>query len=412
MKLYKLYEEVLSEAEYNYHYGGKGGDIDTKKPEPHGSDNIFSMSGRDTGHFGSGLYFSTYKCYDRRDADDKYGQYSEFEFRGGKNNPQLIQVNGGLYRVDMDLYKNLYRVTSDRHGEILYKTLREINELFYSVGNQYLDKFNLHSDVGETYVRLKHNMNKIGLDLPKYLEFIRILQKGHKDVKNVEWGKIKYDKVSSFASMSTRIMEWNGYNGVNVSNIYKYDNTTHGSVIYDMSKIDTEPREVKNPDFLCKIEYGVASSGYDDIKAELLKILKTNGELTSVDKYNKLPEDIQLMFMKRYNKFMGFWGKDLSSKAKEIYLKTMPYKLKNLKMEGEPEFEVIKYLVDSGNIDIIYNPNIKIKGHGTFLDFIIKNAAGSYGYDEEFMLKIIKGVPRKLTPDEQDSFDEWKEYWD
>ena len=46
------------------------------------------------------------------------------------------------------------------------------------------------------------------------------------------------------------------------------------------------------------------------------------------------------------------------------------------------------------------------------LIFIIKNAAGSYGYDEEFMLKIIKGVPRKLTPDEQDSFDEWKEYWD
>ena len=81
-------------------------------------------------------------------------------------------------------------------------------------------------------------------------------------------------------------------------------------------------------------------------------------------------------------------------------------------MEGEPEFEVIKYLVDSGNIDIIYNPNIKIKGHGTFLDFIIGNAAGSYGYDEEFMLKIIKGVPRKLTPNEQDSFDEWKEYWD
>jgi hypothetical protein len=409
MKLYKLYEEVLSEAEYNYHYGGKGGDIDTKKPEPHGSDNIFRMSGRDTGHFGSGLYFSTYTCREKNDIDNNYGEYSDFEFRGGKNNPQLIKIENNLYRVDMDLYKNLYRVTSDRHGEILYKTLREINELFYSVGNQYLDKFNLHSDVGETYVRLKHNMNKIGLDLPKYLEFIRILQKGHEDIKIRSGSSVK---PSSSASMSTRIMEWNGYNGVNVSNIYKYDNTTHGSVIYDMSKVDTKPREVKNPDMFCKMEYGVASSGYGDIEAELLQILKTNGKLTSVDKYNKLPEDIQLMFMKRYNKFMGFWGKDLSSKAKEIYLKTMPYKLKNLKMEGEPEFEVIKYLVDSGNIDIIYNPNIKIKGHGTFLDFIIGNAAGSYGYDEEFMLKIIKGVPRKLTPNEQDSFDEWKEYWD
>jgi hypothetical protein len=31
-------------------------------------------------------------------------------------------------------------------------------------------------------------------------------------------------------------MEYNGYNGVNVNNIEGWDNTTHGSVIYDISK--------------------------------------------------------------------------------------------------------------------------------------------------------------------------------
>jgi hypothetical protein len=34
-------------------------------------------------------------------------------------------------------------------------------------------------------------------------------------------------------------MEYNGYNGVNVSGIEAYDNTTHGSVIYDLSKVDS-----------------------------------------------------------------------------------------------------------------------------------------------------------------------------
>ena len=57
MKLYKLYEQVLGEAEYNYHRS-KGDNVDTTKtPVPHFSDDIFRMSGRDTGHFGSGMYF-------------------------------------------------------------------------------------------------------------------------------------------------------------------------------------------------------------------------------------------------------------------------------------------------------------------------------------------------------------------
>ena len=38
-------------------------------------------------------------------------------------------------------------------------------------------------------------------------------------------------------SFSTVFMEYNGYNGVNVSGIYGLDNTLHGSVIYDLSKV-------------------------------------------------------------------------------------------------------------------------------------------------------------------------------
>ena len=45
-------------------------------------------------------------------------------------------------------------------------------------------------------------------------------------------------------SFSTVFMEWNGYNGVNVSGVDYYDNTKHGSVIYDLSKVNTDMEEV------------------------------------------------------------------------------------------------------------------------------------------------------------------------
>ncbi len=61
---------------------------------------------------------------------------------------------------------------------------------------------------------------------------------------------------------------------------------------------------------------------------------------------------------------------------------------------------------------IIIEPNHEMDAT-TFVNLAeLTDHADKYGYDKEFMLKIIKGVPRKLTPDEQDSFEYNKEYWD
>lgn len=109
-------DNFINEIEYNYHVG----DIkDVNDVRPHYSDNKNIMRGRDTGHFGSGMYFSTY--------DGKYNNDSI--------NPRLIQIDKNVYRVDFDLYKNLYRVRDDRHGDMLFNTLRNLNNLYYKVSD-------------------------------------------------------------------------------------------------------------------------------------------------------------------------------------------------------------------------------------------------------------------------------------
>ena len=82
----------LDEATYNYHAGDLGNDLGNL--EKHGSDNIFRMEGRGTGHFGSGIYFSTYRLRDKADYDKEYGDYSDYR----NKNPNLIQVKDRVYR--------------------------------------------------------------------------------------------------------------------------------------------------------------------------------------------------------------------------------------------------------------------------------------------------------------------------
>jgi hypothetical protein len=67
----------------------------------------------------------------------------------------------------------------------------------------------------------------------------------------------RHEGVQSF---STLFMEWNGFNGVNVSGVDYYDNTKHGSVIYDLSKINTSMEEVMPKNLYS----GYKDSSYND----------------------------------------------------------------------------------------------------------------------------------------------------
>jgi len=237
MKLYKLYEQVLGEADYSYHYGDIENVDDIK---PYRSDSLVMMRGRQTGHFGSGMYFSTYN-YCNAMNNKKY--------MDKKQKSALTKVNDNVYRVDMDMYKNLYRVKSENEGNILYYTLNIVNNFNEEFTNLVDGGKNVSEAFNRLYrskLKIENNFKYLNLTLPADDEFLKLLIKNAKLMSQNKTGP----------SLSTQIMEFNGYNGVNVQNISGYDNRLHGSVIYDMSKIDVQPKKVtpNQINMFCKID--------------------------------------------------------------------------------------------------------------------------------------------------------------
>ena len=115
---------LLSEASWNYHYSHGGGEDST----PHYSESKFNMDGgRDTGHFGSGTYFSTYSD---KNLSSSYGS------NVGKDN-RYIRVGDNLYRVDFDLYKNLFRVHSKKEGDVLFTMMKNLNRMYAKISRDF-----------------------------------------------------------------------------------------------------------------------------------------------------------------------------------------------------------------------------------------------------------------------------------
>ena len=273
---YKLLKEgLLNEAEWNFHINSSNKEHDMK---PYGSDSKYSMAGRETGHFGSGTYFSTYR---NEEFSKKYGDLSR------NLNPNFINISGKVYRVDFDLYKNLYRVNSKKQGDVLYTMCTELNHMFYRITNgtaEFVPKYASY-DNSEGYQIIKRNATALGLKCPSYYELTRMAQR-HKGIQ----------------SFSTLFMEWNGYNGVNVSGVDYYDNTKHGSVIYDLSKVSNDVSEVDvNIPLNFKNQYYNNTIAYDSMNDHELAALQ--GEyLWWQEKLNSMPMAQALRVLKNYTK--------------------------------------------------------------------------------------------------------------
>jgi hypothetical protein len=188
----------------------------------------------------------------------------------GVSNPNFIEVADHIYRVDFDLYKNLYRVRSKRQGDVLYTMLADLNHMFNRItvnGNFYPNR--ARYDNSDLYQRIKANADGLGLRCPSYYELTRMAQ--------------RHEGVQSF---STLFMEYNGYNGVNVSGVDYYDNTKHGSVIYDLSKVNDDMEEVTPKELYS----GYKDSSYDNTVVQGYggnpRIEALKGEY--IDWYNKL----------------------------------------------------------------------------------------------------------------------------
>ena len=273
--------KLISEDNFNFHYSSGGGE-DSK---PHYSENKFQINGgRGTGHFGSGTYFSTYSY---NDYPSKYGNQVS-------NHKRYIKIDDNLYRVDFDLYRNLFRVHSKTEGDVLFTLMKNLNFMYSKINSNFgkFDKNSATYDNSIQYQIIKKNSKALGLKCPSYMELTRMAQ---------ELGK-NDDRIESF---STYFMEWNGYNGVNVSGIPFYDNTTHGSVIYDLSKVSGDIEKVDDGGRFISASGNsfantVVRNGLEDSEADSL-----NGDTPQYgsylsDKLNDMDDKHAIRILKNY----------------------------------------------------------------------------------------------------------------
>lgn len=380
IRLTEAQYKKLREVNYQFH---KGDIEDVGGVKPYGSDNIFRMRGRDTGHFGSGLYFATYSCENADNISREFGKYSSSADRDIDG--RLKQVKSGVYRVDFDIYKNLYRVTSKKHGEFLFNTLKLINNLF-----NYYVSYGTDSNFKRNFLILLNNMDKLNLNLPLYKELLQMFDKGKGILRSYE------AEGEDLASMSTKIMQYNGFNGVNVANIPFWDSLLHGSVIYDMSKIGGEPVEVENPSYFCEIKRGVITS-IGDVKANVLA-----GDDISWGRFQDLSDEDKLMILKVYDKYINpyyfneeYFGSNYE-KFRKLYFKLLVAKIKQGVIEKLPDKDTVTFLMDTGVIGKLLGGDIFINGE-SLLTHVLNMAAY---FDDDIQRNVLLSIPSssQLTP--------------
>ena len=415
---------TIVEKSFAYHVGdlekNTDNEFNKEKLKPYYSESIVMIdSTRGTGHFGSGMYFSTYNCKGWEEKD-----YSQNYDEKDPHVSDLHKMKNGLYRVDMDLYKNLYRVKNYNQGLYLHQTLKAFNNL-WGTGDS------------KNYYPLKNNLEYLGLKIPPYKELLKMVEKAKSDKENGSWSNRsdKYDP----RSMSTRIMEYNGYNGVNVSGIPELDNTTYGSVIYDISKWDedTERIPANKVNNFCKMERSNATGAhYITDKTPWGKTLEKNildrlydgavfgvkGAPSNDDFYlESIPEKLLPHFFKIYKHFINDYEFNmLNSKIQNAYLNALPRKF----IEGTMEYHKIGIdllPIIKNRFNYIFNPNYKIGGkssrwehsEGTpLLNLIFYN---SFSFDDNIIKQItdkIESGSVKLSPEQQEAYDDYKKEWD
>lgn len=391
---------LLNEKDWNYHYLHHG----KHDMKPYGSDSKYVMAGRETGHFGSGTYFSSYR---NNENLKNLGQDNE--------DGRFIKIADNVYRVDMDLYKNLYRVWNKRQGDVLYTLLRDMNRFYNRITEfgKFIPKNARYSN-SDLYQRMMRNAASLELKLPSYYELTRMAQRHEGD-----------------QSFSTLFMEYNGYNGVNVSGVEFYDNTTHGSVIYDLSKVGGEMKVVI-PNGLWRLDNDRAyddSVVYDSIGDYEAIALDGNNSFWW-DKINTLPPNRVKRILKNYastgNILEYFQIDEMDDSLRKWYLRMIFQTDPSDRWGRHAIDELMKDLGRFGDLvsknDAWYYANYHSKsafrhasGFNNLLTWYSYNLDWNMSTEEEqadkrkFADKLMQYMTRPLMDDEKEYLEKWLE---
>ena len=376
----KVLKSLINEDDYSIH---KGDLSKANKPYGGGTDKLYCMQGRGTGHFGSGTYLSTYKSEDK----ELYNKILVDKIYRSN----LTKVDDGIYVIDLDWY-NLYKPYNNTNANYLFQTLKLINQFFYSICQLGYNKSTyegLDDYSKRTLKIIINNLEKLNLKLPPLKYFINI-------VKNL----CNSDKKDYSPSLSTIIMEFNGYNGVNVNNIDGWDNTTHGSVIYDLSKTikpnyETKPlynEKLYNTKLQIKDKKIVSNYDTDN---RFYKKLNLNTTIKQINYYiNELDKPLENIDWIMIDEL---WKKD--EITKEIYEhipKVYSFKIKKLVDNGLLIDELNEYDIKSLLRIVDFNYINEKTNIDDFLYLIYKKQL----YYSPIVQKFLKTIDKEKLEDE------------
>jgi len=382
--LRNIIKNLLLEEDLTLHISNKEEIFDVDSDyKPYYSENIVRMdSGRDTGHFGSGTYFSTYnesKQISELLTDYTYNNHTP---KPTKENP-VIKIKNNIIVTDLDLYK-LYKPSGYEHADLLFKTLKKIN----SLGSIYNNDKISYSDnyIKDKLIEIDTNLKILKLKRPKMTTIARIINSLSKSYS-------ENSKLGSYPTLATSFMEYNGYNGVNVNNITGFDNTLHGSVVYDLRK--TVSDSIKSP------RVDIWDTKYIENKIKkLVKNANSNGYL-HLNKSLSI-KDINLIF-NLLTKFVSIFNFNYSLENDEIteeqynhILKIYPkYFFRILQDDIEIKLDryTLNYFIEKGTIQKLLDSN-KLNNYLIENDKVIKylidnNLIDKYILNEDYVTDII-----------------------
>jgi hypothetical protein len=385
--------DILKEVDYSLHVNRYDEfDVDKLKKYGGGTDALVMMKGRGTGHFGSGTYLSTYKQISDFNVDS-----SEVKDILTKNyGKPLIKVDGGTYAIDLDRY-NLYKPKNEKHAEILFELLKNINDLFFSV------EADTNSVLKKGYLTdILDSCKKLNLKFTK--EFVKKVK--YEVLPNYSKNRGGGEDLKYIASISTMFMEDNGWNGVNVNNIPMFDNTRHGSVIYDMKSVVDVPKQT-SPYYA-----DIFSNNTETLKDIIKTINKYSFSIPNItqlsnSQINRLLKLIQYDKLSFYNYVSDFEYQRENYKIdssqiehiKNIYPKIIYNKIKDLDFENkEISDEIYGFLI----MYLDKNPNDYDK---KYLNYLYKNYNNSRFSIPKNGKKILNNYLESLDYESLDKYE-------
>lgn len=274
-------------------------------------------SNRGTGHFGTGTYFVGDKSKISNDTYGKRPQHeidlSDYNLYTPKNTPEARILHDDILKfINRDyLGLNEQRITEEALERVSYgehdsriQAMKDLGlwdeEEFQAWFNQSSDDyiasksesaeiFNYIKDISDkAKSRMEYQQNVVDrqerfetsvekLGLSSVEEAYKILDKIVSDIKEEHDIDLRADKYVSQSvynkkelakgdSLSTRFMKALGYDGVDVRHIKEYDDTTHGSVVYDLKSDKKEAEQTETEVDVATDE--TVSDVVEDIKDE------------------------------------------------------------------------------------------------------------------------------------------------